>query len=349
MRDLIGKPLHMDCFDLLAMLPDGCIDLLFLDPPYNIGVFCKMPADEYLDWCGRWIAEGSRVLKPNGAFWLCHKDPGVLVDLSRMIARHGRKRINWVTWDKWNLENWRVENGIIAGPLYGAMWKQVCKATNRSFGQASEYLVYHADEGDWTAQCDKERGFIFEPLRAYLASEWKRAGLTSKDANIATNSQMAGHYLTRVQWALPTQEKYKQLQTYANHNNGNEFLHREYEDLRREYEGLRREYEGLRREFESLRYTFNNPGKVSSVWQIPPAQSNSHPTPKPEALLECVIEATSNSDDLVLDFFAGSFTTAVVAERLGRQWICCDSTEKWVDLGQRRLQEAQQLEMRWKS
>ena len=47
-------------------------------------------------------------------------------------------------------------------------------------------------------------------------------------------------------------------------------------------------------------------------------------TQKPLALLERIIKASSNEDDLVCDFFGGSGTTAAVAERLGRRWITCD-------------------------
>ena len=46
-----------------------------------------------------------------------------------------------------------------------------------------------------------------------------------------------------------------------------------------------------------------------------------YPTQKPELLLERIIKASSNEDDLVADFFCGSGTTAVVAEKLGRKWI----------------------------
>ena len=49
-----------------------------------------------------------------------------------------------------------------------------------------------------------------------------------------------------------------------------------------------------------------------------------YPTQKPEALLERVIRASSNENDLILDCFCGSGTTAVVAERLNRRWITCD-------------------------
>jgi DNA modification methylase len=49
-----------------------------------------------------------------------------------------------------------------------------------------------------------------------------------------------------------------------------------------------------------------------------------YPTQKPEALMERIIKASSNPGDLVADFFAGSGTTAAVAEKLGRKWIATD-------------------------
>ncbi len=49
-----------------------------------------------------------------------------------------------------------------------------------------------------------------------------------------------------------------------------------------------------------------------------------YPTQKPEALLERIIKASSNENDLIADFFCGSGTTAAVAEKLNRKWICSD-------------------------
>ncbi len=49
-----------------------------------------------------------------------------------------------------------------------------------------------------------------------------------------------------------------------------------------------------------------------------------YPTQKPEKLLERIIKASSSEGDLVADFFCGSGTTAAVAEKLGRKWICSD-------------------------
>jgi SAM-dependent methyltransferase len=49
-----------------------------------------------------------------------------------------------------------------------------------------------------------------------------------------------------------------------------------------------------------------------------------YPTQKPEALLERIINASSNENDIVADFFCGSGTTLAVAEKLGRKWIGSD-------------------------
>jgi len=49
-----------------------------------------------------------------------------------------------------------------------------------------------------------------------------------------------------------------------------------------------------------------------------------YPTQKPEALLERIINASSNEGDLIADFFCGSGTTAVTAEKLNRKWIAAD-------------------------
>jgi DNA modification methylase len=337
-----------DCLDILPdAIPDESVNLAFVDPPYNIGIFCKMEPAEYLAWCEQWIALVSRKLAPNGAFWVSHKNPRILGQLADMIEAHGRGLINWVTWDKLNGNpTMQAQGGPMIGPTMGDGL--------RSFQVMAEYLIYHADEGQWTAQCDKERGFIFEPLRAYLDSEKERAGATTRQVAEAfqkktgsrTVTGMAGHWFGRVQWSLPTEENYQWLrETLARHNHGGEYLRREHGDLKQEYEYLRREYEDLRREYEDLRYTFNNPGKVSSVWQIAPAKRNGHETPKPEALLERIILATSNPGDVVLDPMFGSGTTGAVAVRLGRSFVGCEIKPRYCEMARARIETPQQARM----
>lgn len=65
--------------------------------------------------------------------------------------------------------------------------------------------------------------------------------------------------------------------------------------------------------------------------------SMNYPTMKPEQLLERIIRASSNEGDIVLDCFAGSGTTAAVAEKLGRRWITMDCGKLAIYTAQKRL------------
>jgi len=64
-----------------------------------------------------------------------------------------------------------------------------------------------------------------------------------------------------------------------------------------------------------------------------------YPTENSEELLERVISSCTNAGDLVMDVFAGSGTTAAVAEKLGRRWICCDIGKLAIYTVQKRLLE----------
>ena len=82
---------------------------------------------------------------------------------------------------------------------------------------------------------------------------------------------------------------------------------------------------------------------VTDEWtDIQPAAGNEnlgYPTQKPEALLERIIKASSNSGDVVLDPFCGCGTTIVVAERLNRRWIGIDITHLAIGLMKHRLRD----------
>lgn len=69
------------------------------------------------------------------------------------------------------------------------------------------------------------------------------------------------------------------------------------------------------------------------------SESTGYPTQKPLALLDRIIRASSNKDDLVLDPFCGCATTCVAAERLQRQWIGIDLSVKAVELVRTRLEK----------
>ena len=83
---------------------------------------------------------------------------------------------------------------------------------------------------------------------------------------------------------------------------------------------------------------------LRDVWEIKRVHTRSHervgyPTQKPLALLTRIIQASSNEGDTVLDPFAGCATACVAAERLDRQWVGIDISKKAADLVQVRIRK----------
>jgi hypothetical protein len=78
---------------------------------------------------------------------------------------------------------------------------------------------------------------------------------------------------------------------------------------------------------------------ISPINQVSPERLG-YPTQKPEALLERIIEASSNEGDLVLDAYCGCGTTVAVSQRMNRRWIGIDITYQSISLILRRLEFA---------
>lgn len=91
-----------DCVEGLNSLPADSVDLVFADPPFNIGYDYDVYEDRvedsrYLDWSRTWIAAVHRVLKPDGTFWLAIGDEyaAELKVISQQLGFHCR---SWVIW-----------------------------------------------------------------------------------------------------------------------------------------------------------------------------------------------------------------------------------------------------------
>lgn len=93
---------------------------------------------------------------------------------------------------------------------------------------------------------------------------------------------------------------------------------------------------------------YNSEKVPGNVWEIPRVryrmdEYENHPTQKPITLLERVIKASSNENDIVLDPFAGTFTTCYVAKMLNRKSIGIEIQDEYVKIGLRRLQLAEEF------
>lgn len=94
---------------------------------------------------------------------------------------------------------------------------------------------------------------------------------------------------------------------------------------------------------------YNTKKVPGNAWYFPRvryrmAEYEDHPSQKPEALLERVIRASSNEGDLVLDPFAGTFTTCAVAQRLKRKTVGIEQNLDYFRVGARRLNLATTLD-----
>src|SRR5947209_13178419 len=92
-----------DCVEGLNRLAEGSVDLVFADPPFNIGYDYdvyqdRQGTDEYLAWTKRWGEGVRRALKPDGTFWLAIGDE-YAAELKILFQRDlGFSCRSWVIW-----------------------------------------------------------------------------------------------------------------------------------------------------------------------------------------------------------------------------------------------------------
>ncbi len=91
-----------DCVQAMNALEEGSVDLAFADPPFNIGYEYdvyddKLEKQQYLDWSEQWIKAVSRVLKPDGTFWLAIGDE-YAAELKLLSQEIGFTCRSWVIW-----------------------------------------------------------------------------------------------------------------------------------------------------------------------------------------------------------------------------------------------------------
>ena len=317
-----------DCLDVMRGFPDASVDLIATDPPYFKVKNAEWdrqwdtPA-AFLAWLGTVADEWRRILKPNGSLY-CFASPEMAARVECLLAERFRV-LNSITWSK---------PGQSYAEKYGP-------ENFRRYVHMSERIIFCEHYGadgvalgvsGWGSKCAELRGFVFEPLRAYLDGERQRAGWTVADINRAwqarqgNNGGMPWHWFGRSQWQLPTPEHYQWLRVLFNAEQG--------EHLRREYEHLRREYEHLRRPFNA---TADTP--YTDVWTFKtvPNFPGKHICEKPPDLMAHIVRTSSRPGDVVLDCFAGSGVTLDVAHVLGRRFVGIERAPHWAEAARRRV------------
>lgn len=115
LADVIDSTIHGDMLEVVDCLPDGCVDLLCVDPPYNRyktfndRAFRATPDDAYEAWLERHFAKLVRLLKPTASVYVCcdwRSSPAVYRVLARRLIVQNR-----ITWEREKgrgaLRNWK--------------------------------------------------------------------------------------------------------------------------------------------------------------------------------------------------------------------------------------------------
>lgn len=328
MHDKLNKILQMDCLEYLKELPDKCVDLVLIDPPYNIGVdkWDKWSNQEdYINWLGSVFKECERVLKQNGSFYFWHNDFKQMAELQVWIAKNTSFIFNsMISWIKPNFRN--------------MAWQNRSEDSNlRTWFNIQEYCLYYTFKDGGTGMKNiHDRVDCFASIKKYMISQ--KEAIKEKNQfntnkfneyinNISqTSSVVSRHYFCDSQWCFPTENLYKKLQTTG-------FFQKPYEELRAEYEELR------------AKFNIKNGSDVNNVWysKLKINTGENHICEKPLDLLTKIIETSSNKGDVVLDCFMGSGSTALACYYTERNFLSCEKEEKYVKIAEDRLRKAKDV------
>jgi len=327
----LNKVYCMDCFEMLKKIPNNSVNLIIIDPPYNIKKDSWDDIENYESWLKLIILELQRILKDNGSFYMFHSEMEIVADFMKFF----RDKTNFI------FKQFIVWNKRFNGsPRKGFLDGFVEVNDLRNYQQMAEYILFYTVGEDKTGlQEIMDTPILWKELKCYFMEEFKKSNLTIKKANeimglVTTGSNIAGGlFLERKKsFYFPKRERYEMLQKTG-------FFKKDYSELKKVYEKIKSDCEDLRTKIEKNRYIFNNQKTHHSVWNYDIEKKQGHITPKPLDLIKNIILHSSNKNQLVLDCFIGSGTTAKASKELGRKFIGCDNKQEYVDLTNKRLQQ----------
>jgi len=114
-EEVTNKIIYQDLFQMIHLLPESFVDLMFVDPPYNLrkefnsNRFCEMSSEEYEVWLESWLNPLRKILKPTASVYICgdwKSSPAIF----RVMSKYFKVR-NRITWERekgrGSLRNWK--------------------------------------------------------------------------------------------------------------------------------------------------------------------------------------------------------------------------------------------------
>lgn len=318
---------NCDCMEGLKKIDDNSVDLVVIDPPYNIK---KAEWDSwkniaaYVEFMGSAFLEFQRVLKDNGSFYFFHNDFMQIVELQNFLNKKTNFIFNsMIHWIK---------------PTFRSLsWKNPSEESNlRSWFNCVEYcLFYTFQESTGLEYIEKEYIAPRNPFAKKLKEARIRGGKTiNQVAEYGKFYGKVNHGGSVSNWEkgynIPSKEQWGTLCG---------FLPIEREN----HKDLNKEYQDLRKEYEDKRYTHNLERNHNNIWTSKEHNSGKeHSCKKPLNIIKRIIKASSNEGDTVLDCFMGSGQAAIACHDLKRNFIGMDNNKKNFNTASERLKVHQQ-------
>ena len=298
---------HGDCLELMKNIPDGSVDLVLTDPPYGTmkGIDDKHEWDTAIEPV-KIFEQISRILRQNGKAILFSQEPYT----SRPITS-------------------TIPSLLFA---YRAVWYK--NVSGNSLMAKSAMVSRYEDICIFTkphdAECTNELRDYFKKVLDFIGAK------SCKEINARLGHRKAEHcfYVTgkgkgSTQFSLCTEQTYNEIVSVFGIDKMDGFLpYSELEMLNEKYTATFNLWQGGKSKSNVLEYKKDNDGY--------------HPTQKPVALLEDLIQTYSNEWNTVLDFTMGSGSTGVACVNTNRHFIGIELDEGYFNIAKKRIEEAQE-------
>lgn len=301
-----------DCLQQLQKLPDACVDLIYIDPPFNSNrnyeVFWGEGKEKrafedrhestaaYIDFMRPRCVQLARVLKPTGSFYYhCdwHASHYVKVMLDQIFGEN--HFLNEIVWKRQSAHNDAKQGSKHLGRVHDTIF---------FYSGGDNYTFNHQYKPYDPAYIEK----FYKHVEPGTGRRYSLGDITAPGG--AAEAKGNPHY------------EFLGVERYWR------FSKSEMERLHKAGEIVQAKPGAVPRQ---KRYLDTGKGvPIGTVWDdIGPIQSSAeeslgYPTQKPLALLERILTLSSNEKDIVLDAFCGCGTALIAAQNLHRQWIGID-------------------------
>lgn len=325
-----------DALNVLADLPNDCIDCVVTSPPYYMkrqylggGIGLENTYQQYIDNLLAIIEEVYRVLKPTGSFWLNIGDSyknKQLLNIPYRVAIRMQDEQKWI-----------LRNTVVWDKMKGAM-----SQSKDSLGCEYEPLFHFVK---------KRSGYYYD---SDSVRKKPRSAHVENGAVVSATGVSGVRYRRKIELSTELTEEQRTNAYQALDEVLERIKKGELSDFRMVIKGANQrvtngDATNLSGRAKELRdkgfyFLFYNPNgsMISDVWQIIPEDTQGrklHFAPFPEDLVKTPIVLTCPPNGIVLDPFVGTGTTSYVATQLGRRSIGIDMAQEYLELAEDRCSE----------